>query len=682
MYEANTDRITQVAALTVAMLVALSMATGAAVAAGTTSISVSAADQTLEPGATTTVSVVLDDAAGGVGSAQLAVALTDPSVAEITDVELGTSPGNTDGPVFAADNSSVQGGYAFDDTADSGAVTVAVVTVEATAAGSTGVEVTAPPDVADGTLAFFDEGGAGYTLDTVGSATLTVEAANSPPTASVSGPSTAQVGEDVTFQASASDPDGSIDSYAWDFDGDGTADATGQSPTVTTTFDSAGEVTVELTVTDDDGATATATTTLTVEATNSPPTASISGPSTAQVGEVVTFQASASDPDGSIVSYAWDFDGDGTVDVTSPTPSVDTSFASAGEETVELTVTDDGGATATATQTVSVTEAPDPASFQVSNLTAPSTATQGEPIEVTATVENTGTEEGTQTVEFEFDGSVLADQSVTLAGGASEEVSFDVDTTGVAAGTYTHGVATDDDSATAQITIEEPSTPGDGDLSTTVELVGDDANGQIAAGDTVTYDVVVTDAFGGVGAYSLSVDVSNGTVASVDSGVATDASGEGLTDTTITDSSATIEAALLDTNDTGSVSIASVTVVGVGPGTTDVTLNVTALGNESGQSYTVESTTDASLEVLELPPVDPGDDDGPDPAVPTDPDDDGVFEDINGDGQFTVADVQLLFAERNSNTVTEYGTYYDINGDGTFDIVDVQALWTELNAED
>lgn len=592
MYEANTDRITQVAALTVAMLVALSMATGAAVAAGTTSISVSAADQTLEPGATTTVSVVLDDAAGGVGSAQLAVALTDPSVAEITDVELGTSPGNTDGPVFAADNSSVQGGYAFDDTADSGAVTVAVVTVEATAAGSTGVEVTAPPDVADGTLAFFDEGGAGYTLDTVGSATLTVEAANSPPTASVSGPSTAQVGEDVTFQASASDPDGSID------------------------------------------------------------------------------------------SYAWDFDGDGTVDVTSPTPSVDTSFASAGEETVELTVTDDGGATATATQTVSVTEAPDPASFQVSNLTAPSTATQGEPIEVTATVENTGTEEGTQTVEFEFDGSVLADQSVTLAGGASEEVSFDVDTTGVAAGTYTHGVATDDDSATAQITIEEPSTPGDGDLSTTVELVGDDANGQIAAGDTVTYDVVVTDAFGGVGAYSLSVDVSNGTVASVDSGVATDASGEGLTDTTITDSSATIEAALLDTNDTGSVSIASVTVVGVGPGTTDVTLNVTALGNESGQSYTVESTTDASLEVLELPPVDPGGGDGPDPAVPTDPDDDGVFEDINGDGDFTVADVQLLFAERNSNTVTEYGTYYDINGDGTFDIVDVQALWTELNAED
>jgi hypothetical protein len=592
MYEANTDRITQVAALTVAVLVALSMATGAAVAAGTTSISVSAADQTLEPGTTTTVSVVLDDAAGGVGSAQLAVALTDPSVAEITDVELGTSPGSTDGPVFAADNSSVQGGYAFDDTADSGAVTVAVVTVEATAAGSTGVEVTAPPDVADGTLAFFDEEGAGYTLDTVGSATLTIEAANSPPTASVSGPSTADVGEDVTFQASASDPDGSIDSYAWDFDGDGTADATGQSPTVTTTFDSAGEVTVELTVTDDDGA------------------------------------------------------------------------------------------TATATQTVSVTEAPDPASFQVSNLTAPSTATQGEPIEVTATVENTGTEEGTQTVEFEFDGSVLADQSVTLAGGASEEVSFDVDTTGVAAGTYTHGVATDDDSATAQITIEEPSTPGDGDLSTTVELVGDDANGQIAAGDTVTYDVVVTDAFGGVGAYSLSVDVSNGTVASVDSGVATDASGEGLTDTTITDSSATIEAALLDTNDTGSVSIASVTVVGVGPGTTDVTLNVTALGNESGQSYTVESTTDASLEVLELPPVDPGGGDGPDPAVPTDPDDDGVFEDINGDGDFTVADVQLLFAERNSNTVTEYGTYYDINGDGTFDIVDVQALWTELNAED
>jgi PKD repeat protein len=61
----------------------------------------------------------------------------------------------------------------------------------------------------------------------------------------------------------------------------------------------------------------------------------------------------SSDADGAVASYAWDF-GDGTT-ATGPTPR--TTFATEGERTVRLTVTDDEGATTTVGQVVSV-EAP------------------------------------------------------------------------------------------------------------------------------------------------------------------------------------------------------------------------------------------------------------------------------------------------------------------------------------
>ena len=89
---------------------------------------------------------------------------------------------------------------------------------------------------------------------------------------------------------------------------------------------------------------------------NVPPTASFSASTTSgTTGQSISFEASGSnDPDGSVASYEWDFDGDGVTDATGP--SVSHTFQSAGTYTVELAVTDDGGATATATEQISVTE--------------------------------------------------------------------------------------------------------------------------------------------------------------------------------------------------------------------------------------------------------------------------------------------------------------------------------------
>jgi len=86
------------------------------------------------------------------------------------------------------------------------------------------------------------------------------------------------------------------------------------------------------------------------------PTASFT-PSTnsLNVGEAITFDASASsDSDGSVVSYAWDFDGDGTTDVTRTAPLVTHTYDAFGEYAVTLTVTDDNGATDSTVKTVEV----------------------------------------------------------------------------------------------------------------------------------------------------------------------------------------------------------------------------------------------------------------------------------------------------------------------------------------
>ncbi|MFN8204770.1 MAG: PKD domain-containing protein [Solirubrobacteraceae bacterium] len=71
----------------------------------------------------------------------------------------------------------------------------------------------------------------------------------------------------------------------------------------------------------------------------------------------MTFDAStSSDPDGKIVKYEWDLDGDGTYESTGTDPTTTHTYTAAGDVTAGVRVTDDGGATSTAIVTLHVTE--------------------------------------------------------------------------------------------------------------------------------------------------------------------------------------------------------------------------------------------------------------------------------------------------------------------------------------
>ena len=154
--------------------------------------------------------------------------------------------------------------------------------------------------------------------------------------------SSASLGEaplPVQFDGTGSmDSDGTVSTYSWDF-GDGKT-ATGA--VVSNTFVAAGAYSVKLTVTDNSGTSATATTPVVVtSAGNVPPQPVVSiAPSQGSVPLPVTFDATGSyDPDGSIVSYSWNFD-DGT---TASGSSVSHVFNSEGVYTVILRITDNQG---------------------------------------------------------------------------------------------------------------------------------------------------------------------------------------------------------------------------------------------------------------------------------------------------------------------------------------------------
>jgi|GEM_PF-3469797 len=179
-----------------------------------------------------------------------------------------------------------------------------------------------------------------------------------------------------------------------------------------------------------------------------------------QVNDTVQFDLTRDDYDaataGTLTIYNASGDMVDQISRDSPDGDLLYTFEEAGDFTVVAEKADGDSKTfMNDTVAVSVTEeaAPGEANFEVSDLEAPGTVTQGDNVTVTATIENTGDAEATQTVEYRFAGDVLAEEEVTLAGGENQTVEFTVPVD-AEPGTYTHGVYTDDHQFLTEITVE------------------------------------------------------------------------------------------------------------------------------------------------------------------------------------------------------------------------------------
>lgn len=208
----------------------------------------------------------------------------------------------------------------------------------------------------------------------------------------------------VSFTVSGQDSDGTIVSYYWNFDDGSTSDE--RNPTHT--FNSAGSYNVTLTVTDNNGATATDTSKILVSENKAPIISASADPISGYVPLTVQFTASASDPDGSISSYHWDFDDGSTSSEQNPTHT----FTSAGEYMVEITVEDDYDESVS--DTLQITANKNPAEFVVSDLIIePTHVEPGETVEISVDVENIGELSGSKNIQFNINGEVES-ENVTL----------------------------------------------------------------------------------------------------------------------------------------------------------------------------------------------------------------------------------------------------------------------------
>jgi PKD repeat protein len=193
------------------------------------------------------------------------------------------------------------------------------------------------------------------------------EGNRSPSAAMAADPTIPRAGETVRLAAAGSDdPDGfpwSDLDYQWDLNDDGEFDASGYA--VSTSFASEGSHRVRLRVTDEGGATDETTKVIQVEPGSPPasepnraPNASFShSPDEVQQGDTVAFHSTSSDPDGSVVTQAWDLDDDGSYDDGSGADA-SRQFEVAGTYKVRLRVTDDRGATDTTSRSITVQPPP------------------------------------------------------------------------------------------------------------------------------------------------------------------------------------------------------------------------------------------------------------------------------------------------------------------------------------
>mgnify|MGYP006275856467 CR=1 FL=1 len=311
-------------------------------------------------------------------------------------------------------------------------------------------------------------------------ATLDVRAPNQPPSAGLTAPANATVGDAVTFDASASTDDRGIATYRWDFDGDGTVERETEDPVAEYTYGEAGAVTAELVVVDTDGETASTNATVQVAPANDTPTAALSAPEEVARNETVTLDASGSSDLDGIQRYEWDFDGDGTIDATTTDPVVQHAFGTAGTYDVTVAVVDVGGRSAnTAATTVVDSRTP----LRVS-LNAPGTATVNQPVTLQANVSGGEAEDGGETeierYEWDLDGDGDVERETD---GPTIEHTFET------AGRVTVGVTAVSDeespSATSALVVGDPSA-----VNTSIRVTTDSPT----AGEPVSFEAAVSSA--------------------------------------------------------------------------------------------------------------------------------------------------------------------------------------------
>ena len=195
----------------------------------------------------------------------------------------------------------------------------------------------------------------------------------------------------------------------------------------------------------------------------------------------------------------------------------------------------------------------------------------------------------------------------------------------------------------------------------------------VDGGTTVTTGLLARWIPGGLTEGTVTVSVTDPAVATIAGVDLADAFGNGETAVSEDGSSATVS--FVDSEDnvgsaTGGedVRLAELEVRGESAGPAGLELTVERLADDGGDIPEVE--TNPGVVVVDPPAV-------TGTAAPTDPDGDGRYEDLNGDGLVDYDDVRTLIENVREDSVRENVPAYDFDEDGDLDVYDVIELYLE-----
>jgi hypothetical protein len=297
-------------------------------------------------------------------------------------------------------------------------------------------------------------------------------------------------------------------------------------------------------------------------------------------------------------------------------------------------------------------------SFEVSNLTAPENVSQGEWIDVNATITNTGDGQAAGPVKYKINDSVKRATGVNLDAGESTNVTFEFNTQPVEPGNYTHGVYAGGDNETAEIEILDGDGDGDGDLAAFRNTTALDANQ--TEPNSLAGKIRVEEQYADNTSVELVVDSEeNSTLEITVEGHAENVTfylqqqaleaSQGLDNVSVYVDGAEIE---LHEN--------------AGPGNSPwMAIEVDHFSTRT-VSFVSEDGDGGSSWIGEGPPQDLNGD--------------GLYRDVDGDGEFSVTDVQALFENLDSAAVQDRADQFDFasQNDGEVTVADVQALFVDL----
>ena len=201
----------------------------------------------------------------------------------------------------------------------------------------------------------------------------------------------------------------------------------------------------------------------------------------------------------------------------------------------------------------------------------------------------------------------------------------------------------------------------------------DPSSSKISAGSTTKINLALDKAPNGLSGYNLTVSLSYVTVAEIVS-VSFPSWATLHDNSTLPADSIWMKAAdLSDQVKSGAtdINLGTLTLRGDNQGTSDIVITVTKMDDDNG--YPINpNTISGQIEVTSVIPI-PGH-----TNPPTDPDSDGLYEDLNGNGMKDFDDVVQFFKCMEWIEDNEPIACFDFNGNGLIDFADIVALFKEV----